>query len=44
MNLYDEQPIGSSSQRNSDQTIFLPKQVLAVLNYLNCGYMSNLLM
>lgn len=37
MNLNDDQPIGNSGQRNSDQAIFFPEQMLGGLNDLNGG-------
>lgn len=36
MNLNDEQPMGNSGQRNSDQAISLPEQVFRGPNYLKC--------
>lgn len=38
MNLNDEQPTGHSGQRNPDQALFLPEQVLRGPNYQHCCY------
>lgn len=51
MNLNDKRPIDNSGQRNSDQAIFLPRQVLggaplliaAVTSaFWSCGYRTHL--